>query len=162
MYTYYRRTKRLLKGIHGRDQVINNGRETVTLSLPEQQLLKDTIMKFILGFKNVDLQFCVVEYRTNPTLSLYEAYKFAESALAILHIQAQMRDHREQQQRYEASKSFQVSSQNDYCLHSYACNLPPRQTQSVKPKFMYQDRRKFGHNIYPSTYNLNFSISNQV
>lgn len=68
----------------------------MTLSLSEQQLLKDTIMKFILGFKNFDLQFRVVEYRTNPTPSLYEAYKFAESALVILNTQAQMRENWEQ------------------------------------------------------------------
>lgn len=106
LYTYYGRTEKLLKGIHGWDQVTINGRKTVTLSLPEQQLLKDTIIKFILGFKNSDLQFRIVEYRTNLTPSLYGAYKFAESALAILHIQTQMQDNREQQQRYEVSKSF--------------------------------------------------------
>lgn len=90
LYTYYRQTEKLWKEIYRRDQVTNHGRKTVILSLPEQQLLEDTIMKFILGFKNFDLQFCVVEYRINPTPSLHRAYKFAESALAILHIQAQM------------------------------------------------------------------------
>ena len=162
LYTYYCWTERLLKEIHGQDQVTNNGREAVTFSLPEQQLLKDTIMKFILDFKNFDLQFYIVEYRTNPTLSLYGAYKFAKFALAILHIQAQMQDNWKQQQRYEASKSCQASSQNGICLYSYTCNPPPRQTQSVKPKFMYQDEKKFHCNTYPSAYKLNFSIFNQA
>lgn len=62
LYTYHRRTEGLLKGIHGRDQVTNSGRDTVTLSLAKQQLLKDTIMKLILGIRNLDLQFRVVEY----------------------------------------------------------------------------------------------------
>ena len=77
LYTYYCRTEGLLKRIHGRDQVCN----TVLLSPAEKQLLKDTIMKFILGFKNLDLQIRVVEYRTNPTPSLYGASEFAESAV---------------------------------------------------------------------------------
>lgn len=46
----------------------------------------DTIMKFILGFKNFDFQFCIIEYHTNFTPSFYEAYKFAKSILVILHI----------------------------------------------------------------------------
>lgn len=84
LYTYYRRTEGLLKGIHGRDQVTKSGRDTVTLSPAEQQLLKDTIMEFILGIRNLDLQFRVVEYRANPTPSLYGAYKQAESTLLVL------------------------------------------------------------------------------
>ena len=53
-------------------------------------------MKFILGFKNFDLQFCIVKYRTNLTPSFYGVYKFAKSVLAILYIQAQIRDNQEQ------------------------------------------------------------------
>ena len=92
LYTYYRRTESLLKGIHGRDQVTNSGRDTVTLSPAEQQLLKDTIMKFILGIRNLDLQFRVVEYRANPTPSLYGAYKQVESTLLVLQTQAQLQE----------------------------------------------------------------------
>ncbi len=55
LYTYYRRTEGLLKGIHGRDQVTNSSKDIVALSLAEQQLLKETIMKFILGIRNLDL-----------------------------------------------------------------------------------------------------------
>ncbi len=55
LYTYYRRTEGLLKGIHGRDQVTNSGGDTVALSPAEQQLLKDIIMKLILGIRNLDL-----------------------------------------------------------------------------------------------------------
>lgn len=35
----------------------------------------------MLGFKNLDLQIRVGEYRTNPTPSLYGAYEFAETAV---------------------------------------------------------------------------------
>lgn len=55
LYTHYRRTEGLLKGIYGRDQVANKGRDTIALSPAEQKLLKDTIMKFILGIKNLNL-----------------------------------------------------------------------------------------------------------
>ena len=90
LYTYYYRTEEQLKGIHGRDQVTNNGRDTIVQSPSEQQLLKDTLMKFILGIWNLDLQFRIVEYRANPTPSLYRAYKQAESTLLVLYIQAQL------------------------------------------------------------------------
>lgn len=92
MYIYYYWTKKLLKEIHRRDKITNNGREIVTFSLLEQQLFKNTIIKFIPSFKNFDFQFHVIEYRINLISSLYGAYKFAESTLAILYIQAQMRD----------------------------------------------------------------------
>ena len=36
LYLYYCQSKGLLKGIHGRDQVTNNGRDTVTFSPSEQ------------------------------------------------------------------------------------------------------------------------------
>ena len=36
LYTYYYWTKRFLKRIYKQDQVTNNGRETITLCLPEQ------------------------------------------------------------------------------------------------------------------------------
>ena len=55
LYTYYQHTETLLKRIHGRDQVTNSGRVIVTLSPVKQQLLKDTIMKFIPGIRNLDL-----------------------------------------------------------------------------------------------------------
>ena len=90
LYTYYRRIESLLKRIYGRDQVTNSGKNTVTLSLTEQQLLKDTIIKFILGIRNLDLQFCIVEYRANPTHSLYGAYKQAESILLVLQTEIQL------------------------------------------------------------------------
>ena len=63
LYTYYCRTEGLLKGIYGQDQVTNNGRDIIVLNPSKQQLFKDTIIKFILGIRNLDLQFCVVEYR---------------------------------------------------------------------------------------------------
>ena len=92
LYTYYCRTKNLLKKIHGRDQVTHNGRDTVTPSSSKQQLFNDTIIRFILSIKNSDLQFRVVEYRANPTLSLYGVYKSAESTLLVLHTQAQKQE----------------------------------------------------------------------
>ena len=95
LYTYYGYIESLLKGIHGRDQVTISGRDTVTLSPAEQQLLKDTIMKFILGIRNLNLQFRIVEYRANPTPSLYVAYKQAESTLLVLPTQAQFQESRE-------------------------------------------------------------------
>ena len=49
LYTYYYWTKSLLKKIHGQDQVTNNDRDIIVLSLSKQQFLQDTIMKFILG-----------------------------------------------------------------------------------------------------------------
>lgn len=125
LYTYYRRTEGLLKAIHGRDQVTNNGRDTVILSPSKQQLLKDTIMRFILGIKDSDLQFRVVEYRANPTPSLYGVYKLAESTLLVLHTQAQMQENREQKQGYEAFRSFQASVGNDY-RYRPSYNPPPR------------------------------------
>ena len=84
LYTYYRHTETLLKRIHGRDQVTNSDRVIVTLSPVKQQLLKDIIMKFILGIRNLDLQFRVVEYQANPTPSLYDAYKQVKSILLVL------------------------------------------------------------------------------
>ncbi len=95
LYIYYRRIEGLLKGIQGRDQVTNSGRDTVALSLAEQQLLKDTIMKFILGITNLDLQFRIVKYRANPTSSLYGMYKQAKSTLLVLQTQAQLQESRE-------------------------------------------------------------------
>ena len=90
LYIYYCWTEDLQKGIHGQDQVTNNGKNTIVLSLSEQQFLKDTIMKFILGILNFDFQFRVVEYWANPTPSLYGAYKQDNSTLLILHTQAQL------------------------------------------------------------------------
>ncbi len=94
-YTYYYHTNGLLKGIYGRDQVTNSGRDMVVLSPAEQQLLKDPIMKFILGIRNLDLQFCIVEYRANPTPSLYGTYKQAESKLLVLQTQALLQEFQE-------------------------------------------------------------------
>ena len=90
LYTYYCRTEDLLKGIHGRDQVTNNSRDAIVLSPSKQQLFKDTIMKFILGIWNLDLQFYVVEYRANPMPSFYRAYKQVKSILFVFHTQAQL------------------------------------------------------------------------
>lgn len=146
-YTYYRRTEGLLKRIHGRDQVTNNnGRDTIALSPSEQQLLKDTIMKFILGIRNLDLQFRVVEYRANPTPSLYGVYKQAESTLLVLHTQAQLQENREQKQGYEAFRSFQASVGNNHRSRpSY--NPLPRQNQPVQPNLAYREGRKVKRNI---------------
>ena len=54
LYTYYYQTKILLKEIHKWDQVTNNNRNIIILSLSKQQLLKNTIMKFILQIWNLD------------------------------------------------------------------------------------------------------------
>ena len=75
LYTYYYWTEGLLKGIYGQDQVITNGRDIIVLSPSKQQVLKDTIIKYILEIRNLDLQFREIEYWANPTLSLYKAYK---------------------------------------------------------------------------------------
>ena len=86
----------MLKGIYGWDQVTNFGRDIVTFSPANQQLLKGTIMNFILGIRNLDLQFRIVEYQANFILSFYGAYKQAESILFILQTQAQLQEFREQ------------------------------------------------------------------
>ena len=96
LYTYYRYTKSLLKGIHRQNQVINSGRNIVILSHAEQQHFKDTIMKFILRIRNLNLQFRVVEYRANPTPSFYNAYKQTDSTLLILQTQAHLHESWEQ------------------------------------------------------------------
>ncbi len=141
LYTYYHCTEGLLKSIHRRDQVTNSGRDTVALSPVKQQLLKDTIMKFILRIRNLDLQFCVVEYQANPIPSFYGAYKQAESTLFVLETQAQLQESREQRQGYGAFRSFQASVGNDHRPRpSY--NSSQRQPQSVQPNLPYRELRK--------------------
>ena len=86
LYTYYCWIEEQLKEIHGKDQIINNGRDIIVLSLSKQQFLIDTIMKFILGIRNLNFQFFVVEYWANLTPSFYGIYKQAKSTLLVLHI----------------------------------------------------------------------------
>lgn len=86
LYTYYRRTEGLLRGIHGKDRVSNNGPDTIILSPSEQYLIKDTIMKFILGIRDLGLRLRVVEYRAEPVPSLYVVFKKAEIYLDVLRI----------------------------------------------------------------------------
>lgn len=62
LYIYYCWIEGLLKRIYKQDQITNNGRDIMTFSLFKQQLLKNIIMRFILGIKNFDFQFCIVEY----------------------------------------------------------------------------------------------------
>ena len=50
-------------------------------------------MKFILGIKNLDLQFCIVKYKANPIPSLYGTYKQAKSILLVLQTQAQLQEY---------------------------------------------------------------------
>ena len=102
-------------------------------------------MKFILGIRNLDLQFRVVEYRANPTPSLYGAYKQAESTLLVLQTQAQLQESREQRQGYEAFRSFQASVGNDHRPRpSY--NSSQRQPQSVQLNLPYRESRKVERN----------------
>lgn len=70
LYIYYCQTEDLLKKIHRQDRVTNNGRNIVTFSPFEEQLFNDNIIKFILGFKEFNLQFRVVKYCTNLIASL--------------------------------------------------------------------------------------------
>lgn len=60
------------------------------LSLFKQQVSKDTIMRFILGIKDSNLQFRIVEYQANSILNLYGVNKLAEFILLIFYTQAQM------------------------------------------------------------------------
>lgn len=90
MYTYYYKTKNLLKRIYYQDEVTNNDKNTVTLSLFKEQFLNNTIIKFISGFKNFDFQFCIIKYHLKFTSGLYKVYKFTKFILMILHIQNQI------------------------------------------------------------------------
>lgn len=113
LHTYYRRSEGLLKAIHGRDRVTNNSADTIILSPAEAQLLKEIVIKFIFGIRDLDLQLRVIEYRANPMPSLYGAYKSAETHLIVLQIQAQVQEIRQKQREYEASRYFQASVGND-------------------------------------------------
>lgn len=55
LYICYCWTKSLLKKIYDQDEITYNKRDIVTFSPLKQQLLNDTIIKFILSFKNYDL-----------------------------------------------------------------------------------------------------------
>lgn len=109
-------------------------------------------MKFILKIRNLDLQFCVVEYQANPIPSLYGTYNQAEFILLILQTQAQLKKNQEQKQKYKAFRSFQVLVEKNYHLH-LPYNLSQRQTQLVQPNLSYQELKKFEHNNSYSTCN---------
>lgn len=130
LYTYYRRTEALLRGIHGKDRVTNNGTDTIILSPPEQYLLKDTIMKYILGIRDLDLRLRIVEYRAEPIQSLCGVFKKAEICLDALRIRAQREEELKLKQDYVAFKSFQASlahnnNNNKQDIESQYYDAPP-------------------------------------
>ena len=107
-------------------------------------------MKFILGIKNLNLQFRIVEYQANPTSSLYGAYKQVESTLLVFQTQVQLQESWEQKQGYEAFRSFQASVGNDHRARS-SYNQSQRQAQPAQPNLPYQESRKVErHNNYPN------------
>lgn len=128
LYTYYRRTEALLRGIHGKDRVTNNGTDTIILSPLEQYLLKDTIMKYILGIRDLDLRLRIVEYPAEPVQSLYGVFKKAEICLDVLRIRAQWEEELKLKQDYVAFKSFRVSlahNNNKQDIESQYYDAPP-------------------------------------
>ena len=108
LYAYYRRTEALLTRIFERDQESQNRKNAIILNNAEQHILKNTIAKFDFGFRVLKLCLHMIEYRTDPIRSLYEAFKKAEAYLDVLNGKAKMQKELELKSGYEAFKSFQA------------------------------------------------------
>lgn len=91
-----------------RDCVTYNEVNIIILNRVEQYIFKDTIIKFIIGLKTLDLCLYMIEYRAELTYSFFGAFKKAEAYIAILNTQANMQKKLHLKSDYKAFKTFQA------------------------------------------------------